>query len=307
MSHAIYKFDNIAYDRNNGTPWHKLGVPNDGLMTPKDATKIIGWDVYQEELFTSWGESTGKFANYREVGNEKILLGVVGNRYEVFQNEKLLELIETVISDDSKPVIDTVGSLYNGQKVFVSCILPDEILLPDSPIKQYALFTNAHDGSYAFTAKWTPTRVVCQNTLNLALGMGESLRTRHINFSSLVPNIREFLKLNQEVLGGVQSLFDLLGDKEVTTVEAVDILKTVWPNAKAVPNNGLEKSPILHTMNIFETFESPTLWGLYNAGVEMIDHRKTYKSEDRRFESTLFGHTNEKKSELLEAILAFAS
>lgn len=104
-----------------------------------------------------------------------VTLGVVGSRYGVVQNSKTFEFMDLLasgIGGHEKAIIETAGVLGNGERMYMTARLPQDIYLDDNgkdPIRDYILFTNSHDGSGAVTALFTPIRVVCQNTLNMAL------------------------------------------------------------------------------------------------------------------------------------------
>lgn len=119
-------------------------------------------------------------------------LGIVGKDYGVVQNTKAFEFVN-FLSDVckeagyQKPIIETAGSLGGGERMYVSCKLGNDVLDDDDPqgIDQYALFTNSHDGSGAVMAMFTPIRVICQNTLNMALHGAKNKvvfkHTKHVN------------------------------------------------------------------------------------------------------------------------------
>lgn len=121
-------------------------------------------------------------------------LGIVGKDYGVVQNEKAFEFIDFIseVSKDAtnvKPIIETAGALGYGERMYVSCKLGEDIFLDgdksDGGISQYCVFTNSHDGSGAVMAFFTPVRVICQNTLNMAIRGAKNKivfkHTKHVN------------------------------------------------------------------------------------------------------------------------------
>lgn len=119
-------------------------------------------------------------------------LGIVGKDYGVVQNTKAFEFVNflTDVCKEAgvqKPTIETAGALGGGERMYVSCLLSEDVIDKDDPkgIRQYALFTNSHDGSGAVMALFTPVRVVCQNTLNMALRGAKNKvvfkHTKHVN------------------------------------------------------------------------------------------------------------------------------
>ena len=102
--------------------------------------------------------------------NDKTL-GVVGSEYGVVQNTKAFEFINFIEKVSGvAPKIETAGRLGNGERIFITARLgEDSFLSPQDSIKNYVVFTNSHDGSGAVMAFFTPVRVICQNTLNMAI------------------------------------------------------------------------------------------------------------------------------------------
>ena len=102
--------------------------------------------------------------NYRETDNQA--LGIVTNRYKVVQNIEALEFIDCLASEGA--TFETAGSLDNGKRIFITMKLKEQ-KITDEDMVFYLVITNSHDGKGAVTVCITPVRVVCQNTLNLAL------------------------------------------------------------------------------------------------------------------------------------------
>lgn len=112
-------------------------------------------------------------ATVRQDTNE--VLGVVGNNYGIVQNRTAFEFLDTLASGEvggNKSMIETCGYFRNGGRVFVTCRMGEDFYLPNTPqdkIEDYLIFTNTHDGSGGVSVLFSPVRVVCQNTLNMAL------------------------------------------------------------------------------------------------------------------------------------------
>lgn len=108
-------------------------------------------------------------ATYRE--DNDATLGVVGESYQIVQNSKAFDFINFIGEvSGHEPNIETFGALGNGERIFITATLgQDSFLNPDDAIRNYVVFTNSHDGSGAVMAFFTPIRVICQNTLNMAI------------------------------------------------------------------------------------------------------------------------------------------
>lgn len=134
-----------VYDAiKNGTPLDSLNLSTANLITSHCAT------VRDDHDFT---------------------LGVVGRDYGVVQNAKAFEFIDFIKEvSGEEPIVETAGLLGNGEQLFVTCKLgEDSYLNPNDAVKNYVVFTNTHDGSGSVMAFFSPTRVICSNSLVFAI------------------------------------------------------------------------------------------------------------------------------------------
>ena len=150
------------------TPWHGLGTKVQEAPDSKEALRLAGldWKVLQEPICTAQGEAVpGYKVNVRDV--DRKVLGVVTDRYKVIQNEEAFAFVDSLLGEGVR--FETAGSLQEGKSVWLLAHLPHEYIISGERISPYLVFSNTHDGSGAVKAAITPIRVVCNNTLNLAL------------------------------------------------------------------------------------------------------------------------------------------
>lgn len=161
-------------------PWHGLGTMVMEAPTSAAALELAGlkWQVIQKPLATEDGISVPGFkANLRETDNQ--VLGVVTNRYKVVQNEDAFAFTDDLLGEGV--TYETAGSLQNGRRIWILAKLPQRYIISGDEITPYLVFMNSHDGTGALKAAMTPVRVVCQNTLNLALSTAKrSWSTNHV-------------------------------------------------------------------------------------------------------------------------------
>lgn len=149
------------------TKQHLIRVPDTLVQSILNGEPSVGVTLTRDMIINS------HMATVRT--DRDITLGVVGSKYGVVQNSKAFEFINLLASGvqgSEKAVIETAGILGDGERMYVTAKLPSDIYLDDNghdPINDYILFTNTHDGSGAVTVLFTPIRVICQNTLNMAL------------------------------------------------------------------------------------------------------------------------------------------
>lgn len=149
-------------------PWHGLGVRVEEAPASEDALIMAGlnWRVIQRPIMTEEGiEVPGYRVNLRKSDNR--ILGIVTDRYKVVQNEEAFAFTDALIGEGV--TYETAGSLQNGKRVWLLAKLPEDYVMCGDAVTPYLVFMNSFDGTGAIKVAMTPVRVVCQNTLNLAL------------------------------------------------------------------------------------------------------------------------------------------
>lgn len=161
------------------TPWHGLGEIIQDAPTSEDAIRLAGldWEVVQYNLTAPVimtdknGNATRELpvkGNFRNTDNK--FLGVVTDKYKVVQNRDAFAFTDALVGEGV--TYETAGSLASGKRVWMLARMEDRNI-SDELMSPYLVFTNSHDGTGAVKVAITPVRVVCQNTLNLALRQAE--------------------------------------------------------------------------------------------------------------------------------------
>lgn len=194
-------------------------------ISPDNIANILA-EFEAQRFKAGAGFSTIRYDQGNPTEDHGAALGTVGDRYEVFQNEEMYDFLEQ-FRDASNGFVNyaTAGTLNEGQTVFVSAKIPSELRVgTDDKIDQYLLITNAHDGSGTLRILWTPIRVVCYNTLMLALSMivapqrqRRKLKTtgHNGNYVSIkhTVNMRDQVDKAIKFLGLIKSTQSLVGEK----------------------------------------------------------------------------------------------
>lgn len=166
----------------NEVPWHKLGTIVKEAPTSKEAIQLAGldWCINQTniKLDNVNGERVDGFkANVRSSDNK--ILSIVSDKYKVIQNQEAFDFTDELLSEGV--TYETAGSLRNGKTIWLLARMPEKFKILGDDFINYLVFTNSHDGSSPLTVALTPIRVVCQNTLNLALSQtARSWSTKHL-------------------------------------------------------------------------------------------------------------------------------
>jgi len=165
-------------------PWHGLGTVIADAPNSEEAIRLAGleWNVHQQEILTDNGLTIpGYKANVRD--SDDSVLGIVTDRYKVVQNHEAFKFTDDLLGKGVR--YETAGSLQEGRKTWLLARLPQEYIISGEQVTPYLVFFNSHDGSGAIRCAITPIRVVCQNTLNLALTTAKrswsAIHTQNIN------------------------------------------------------------------------------------------------------------------------------
>jgi phage/plasmid-like protein (TIGR03299 family) len=209
MAHGLEIFGTgeAAFFTARQPAWHRLGTVTPGALTAEEALRVAhlgDWQVTKRPIMTTAPDGTGlpvtdRFATVRRnpdpLGPGHTVLGVVGNDYEVIQNEEAFAFL-TALAGHGDAVFETAGSLDGGRKVFVTMRLPEPLRVAgDDDVDLYVVVTTGHDGSAGFLATPTPVRVVCQNTLSMALS-----RSRHVQSVRHDGRARESMEEARQVI-----------------------------------------------------------------------------------------------------------
>lgn len=255
--------------------WHGLGVMTPDALSSRDAIVQAGldWTVSTKELETTDGiDVPNYYATVRDT--DRSVLGVVGNRYTPIQNLECFDFLDTVV-DDSNAKYETAGSLYDGRVVWLLLNLNKPVQVDDDVTHNYLLLTNSHDGSSALKGLTTPIRVVCANTLRLAIdGKNNGFSFKHTsNLSGKVAQARATLTRAYDYVDNFQLEMERLLDTEVTNEKFEEIMTDVMPlpaptseNVSVITRINNNKATIEKLFNEpeFDTHKN-TGWAFINA------------------------------------------
>lgn len=223
--------ESMFYTRTK--PWHGLGVQVQEAPESKDALRLAGldWKVYQREVYTDSGiKIEGYRANVRNTDNK--VLGVVTERYKIVQNEEAFSFTDALLGKGVR--YETAGSLQEGKKVWLLARLPKEYIISGEQISPYLVFSNSHDGSAAVRVAVTPIRVVCNNTLNLALSTAKrSWAMVHTgNIKSKIHEAQETLFMAENYMSKLGKEFEELKRQKLSERQVKEYIELLLPLEK---------------------------------------------------------------------------
>jgi phage/plasmid-like protein (TIGR03299 family) len=152
-----------------GSAWHGLGEVVVGPQTAAETIYKSGidFDVVKQPLFLANGiQLQSKFATVRT--DTGFPLGVVGKDYKLLQNIDAFDFFDGIVNRE-EAIYTSAGVLGNGERVWLQAKLPEHVLVNGEQYNEYLLFSNTHDGTSCIEVRFTPIRVVCENTMNAAL------------------------------------------------------------------------------------------------------------------------------------------
>lgn len=214
-------------------PWHGLGTIVAEAPTSVDAIRLAGldWTVEQEPIYTQFNELVeGHKANVRS--SDRKVLGVVSDRYKVVQNVDAFSFTDELLGKGVR--YETAGSLMEGRKVWLLARLSKEYILAGERISPYLVFSNTHDGSGSVKVAITPVRVVCNNTLNLALSTAKrSFSMIHMGkIQDKIQEAKDTLFMAEEYMDCLGVEFEQLRRQKVTDAQVKEYIEQLLPMEK---------------------------------------------------------------------------
>ena len=284
------------------TPWHGLGTKVAEAPCSQEALRISGlnWNVSQELIYTEKNELIeGYRTNIRD--SDRRVLGVVTDRYKVIQNSDAFAFTDALLGEGVR--YETAGSLQDGKKVWLLANMPYQYTFSGEKISPYLLFSNSHDGSGAIKVALTPIRVVCNNTLNLALDTAKrSWSMIHTgDVKGKMQEARNTLFMAERYMENLKEEFENLYLQKVSDREVMDYIEMLLPieeNATLQQKRNVKK--LREDMKI-RYFDAPDLqivgknaYRFINAVSDFATHaeplRKTAKYKENLFARTIEGN-----------------
>lgn len=330
MAHDIANINgrDASMSANGITPWHKLGVVLPHAPTAAEAMHAANLDWHVNKVPACHigadgivREVDGRFALVRDVDHYG--LGVVGSVYKVVQNAQAFDFVDSLVgSGDVR--YETAGALNGGRKIWLMARMTEaDIILPgDDRVVPYLLFTNTHDGSEAVDVRLCTTRVVCANTLAMALREGRAhYRIRHCgDIAAALDTARDVLGMARNRVAQIGDLFAMLAETPMDDAIFAAVLDTTLgldAGKKVTTRAGNIKAEIMRLRESGAGADLPsakgTAWGALNAVTEYTTHYRstrgtgpngsTLVAETNRLESSAYGSGAEMASKALDAIM----
>ena len=280
-------------------PWDKLGKEISGALNSKDAIKKAGLDwkvksmpVYsksccpKKDLFSEEMILADNFvANVRDIDDK--ILGIVSDKYKIIQNTEAFAFTDELLGNHNI-VYETAGSIDGGKRIWLLAKIPAMFRIFDDEIAPYIVFTNTHDGSGAVKVAMTPVRVVCKNTLTLALE-----KAKRCWSMTHLGNIHEKMDMAKHTLFNAKNYMDYLilsAEKlykiKLTTDKVNSIIDSLLPMRKDgkeehKKNIKQRRENLLYRFKYAEDLQNykDTGYALINAVSDYANHQPLYEAE----------------------------
>ena len=315
MSHEV---ETMAYA--GAVPWHGLGVAVSNDLTPRQMMVKAGldWSVEKVPTFARVGDEevpTGVEALIRSSDNK--VLTQVGSNWNPVQNEEAFDFFaEYCAAGDME--MHTAGSLKGGQMVWALAKIKESFdILGGDQVDSYLLFSNPHMYGKSIDVRFTPIRVVCNNTLTLSLGQQVANSCKLNHRSEFNPEkVKEALGIAHEKFAKYKEMAEFLSTKKFNAESLIQYYNEVFPRTyqgkkevkvldfKDLTTNGQAAFSYLETQPGAE-FGEGTWWQALNSVTYLTDH-KMGRSTDSRLASAWFGSNQNRKEKAVNQAVEFA-
>jgi len=299
MAHLIESM----YSAGRVPTWHGLGTMVDEAPDSERALVMAGlnWNVVPKPVMVGGIVVPNYVANVRDSDNS--VLGIISEKYKIVQNSEAFSFTDELLrSSDGEIKYETAGSLAGGKRVWMLAKLP-EIELVGDRTTPYLVFTNSHDGKGSIKVAITPIRVVCQNTLNLALDKASrSWSAIHTgNLENKLNEAQRTLGMANQYLSNLKEQAELLVNKSITDNEVADYIKfliDIPDNASDRKKENLKemRKGLIRRYTQAEDIAKfrGNFWGFLNATSDFATHsaplRSTPTFQEKLFEKTINGN-----------------
>ena len=316
---------------NREAAWHHLGQRTEGAVTWESAMKLahLDWKVVLKDMFSRDLEgNVSKIEGFKSVWRENgksLQLGVVGDGYTPIQNIQAFDFIDNLLEAQNGSHYESAGALGNGERIWVMARVPEadiQIAGTDDKSLSYLLVATSHDASLSYVAKLTTVRVVCQNTLSVALNQaGNVFKVKHTkNADARLLTAKDAMQGFAKDAKDLNDKLNTLATRKMTKDSLTTIFDRLFPNTKKDDKQNIRRENVLadvlkmYEINDRDMFPSirGTAYNLLNAVTEWTDHirgfrqtesRKDMNEAQIRAENAMFGTGDKLKTQALEVIL----
>lgn len=311
--------------------WHGLGKIVEDYPTSREALQFAGLDFEvlkrpNQHLLDDGTLITSKTSFYTYRPDTGAVLGdKLGADYKVVQNLDAFSFFDAIVGGDGIQY-ETAGALGDGERIFITAKLPEYIRVgKDDLIEKYLFLTTSHDGYGSIQAAFTPTRIVCNNTLNVALqNCSNSIKIRHTQSAeNRLKEAHKVMGISNMLAAQLETIFNQWTRVRITDKEVLKLIQLAMvPNKEVLRNVQAGNTDELSTCftnicnNVYEyAMTSPTqltattegtLFGAYNSITGYFQNVRSYKNGEAKFKSIMDGTGKLRTQAAFDLCLDFA-
>lgn len=320
--------------------WHGLGKVVNNSLTSRECIEeaLLDYEVGKGKVYVKYDEPLikpdgtplrgrlleDKYITYR--ADNGTPFNVVGSTYEVIQNREAFSFFDNIVGEN-RAIYETAGALGNGETIFITAKLPHHMLIGGKDtIDQYLLLTMSHDGLASIIAKFTPIRVVCNNTLSAALGSGKNVfKIRHTSSArDRMKEAEQLLAITYKTSKETQEIYEHLTKIKITDEQkeqffldmfltSDELFKLAKTEEAWWTTNDLSTRKKNQLVKLFEYDQrgagqqldicKGTAYGAYNAITGYIQNVKSFGDDEKKFSSIMNGGDDKFLSTALNKVL----
>jgi phage/plasmid-like protein (TIGR03299 family) len=323
MAHELATANDMAYVGD--TPWHGLGnqLPKNQPIEVWQKSAGMDFEIKQTDVLFNAANGDGNLLNLRSNPDATVLyrsdnnepLSVVSKRYKVVQPKDVLGFYRDLVSVGGFE-LETAGVLKGGKKLWALARTGQKtILAGGDKVKAYLLLATSCDGSLATTAQFTSVRVVCNNTLQCAVGDRKgAVRVPHSTIFDPAA-VKQELGLGMSAWEVFMTNIKAMSNRPVNKFEAMSYLVNVLGDPALPLNDQPNQKAIQTVYGLYSgsgkgsdlASASGTAWGLVNGITEFVDVHRRARNQDNRLDSAWFGQGAQIKQKAFESAMALAA
>jgi len=322
MAHEVEMINGVAQMAYAGAlPWHGLGEAVSNDLTPQQMMEKAGLDWEVNKIPMNFTNSGGKLQTIPEKAalvrsSDSKVLDIVGEGWNPIQNTTAFNFFyEYVLAGDME--MHTAGSLKGGKHIWALAKVKESFdVFGEDTIESFVLFSNPHQYGKSADVRFTPIRVVCNNTLSMSLGQSADRSVRIGHATPFNPDsVKETLGIASEKFAKYKEMAEFLGSKKVSAESLLNYYNTVYPHsAKPVVNPTEAKQlsrPAKLCYDALETqpgahFAEGSWWQAFNSVTYVTDHVQGNSAENR-LHSQWFGGNQARKLKAAEVAVEMAA
>lgn len=317
MAHEIEIIDGQAQMAYAGqTPWHGLGVKVSENISTDDMMKAAGLDWTVEKHPMYFASGMGKLSTIDKHvalvrSNDKQVMDIVSNNWNPIQNQEAFDFFrEFVEAGDMK--MDTAGSLKEGKMVWALAKVNEGFTIKtdqgEDTVKSYLLFSNPHEYGKSVNIRYVAERVVCNNTMSVALKENANHWLRLSHHHPFDPaKAKEMMGMADLKTNRYKEAAEFLASRKYKADEVVEYFSKVFPSLskkEKVARAAMKAEEFMHTQPGADLGEG-TFWQLFNTVTFMTDHTMG-RNQDTRLQSAWYGQNANVKTKALELAVEMA-